>query len=72
MLLACQADAQGRTGLEQRPYPQATYLREILAACRKIDVQAIIKEGYTGPQIKEQLHRQRISTARQYKNNYTP
>ncbi|GHD18708.1 multifunctional CCA protein [Halioglobus japonicus] len=27
-LLACEADARGRTGLEDRPYPQANYLRE--------------------------------------------
>ncbi|MBE9548366.1 MAG: multifunctional CCA addition/repair protein [Proteobacteria bacterium] len=32
-LLACQADAQGRTGLEEQPYPQAAYLSE---ACRRV------------------------------------
>lgn len=63
LLIACQADAQGRTGFEQRPYPQLDYLWEILSACRKIDVQTIIQAGYSGAQIKEQLHRQRVHLA---------
>ena len=30
-VLACEADAKGRTGLENQPYPQADYLR---GSCR--------------------------------------
>ena len=33
-LLACEADARGRLGLEQRDYPQADYLRQAMAALR--------------------------------------
>ncbi|MES2606417.1 MAG: multifunctional CCA addition/repair protein, partial [Pseudomonadota bacterium] len=33
-LLACEADARGRTGLERRPYPQAERLRSVLATAR--------------------------------------
>ncbi len=72
LLIACQADAQGRTGFERRPYPQATYLWDILTACRKIDVQEIIQAGFSGAQIKEQLHRSYVHTAQQYKKNYIP
>jgi tRNA nucleotidyltransferase (CCA-adding enzyme) len=32
LLLACEADARGRTGLENQPYPQADYLRSARAA----------------------------------------
>lgn len=35
-LLACEADARGRLGLEERPYPQAGILRTALAAAREV------------------------------------
>ena len=35
-LLACEADARGRLGLEERPYPQAGILRSALAAAREV------------------------------------
>ncbi|MGB0846249.1 MAG: multifunctional CCA addition/repair protein [Thiolinea sp.] len=72
LLIACQADAQGRTGMENRPYPQANYLLGMLGVCQQIDVQTIIRDGFTGPQIKEQLHRLRISAVKQFKKNFTP
>lgn len=37
-LLACEADARGRTGLEQKPYPQAEKLRRCLQAARAANV----------------------------------
>ena len=36
-LLACEADARGRKGLETRDYPQAERLRRALAAARTVD-----------------------------------
>ncbi|GGP22982.1 multifunctional CCA addition/repair protein [Silvimonas iriomotensis] len=41
MLDACAADARGRLGLENTPYPQAEYLRALLAAARAVDAGAI-------------------------------
>ena len=35
-LLACEADARGRLGLEQRDYPQADYLRHALTVARAV------------------------------------
>ena len=35
-LLACEADARGRLGLEERPYPQAGILRTALAAASEV------------------------------------
>ncbi len=42
-LLACEADARGRTGLEDRDYPQADLLRTVFDAARTIDAGAIAK-----------------------------
>lgn len=41
-LLACEADARGRLGLERQPYPQAALLRKALAAAKGVDVKALV------------------------------
>lgn len=48
-LLACEADARGRLGLEQQPYPQPGILRNALAAAKRVDVKALV-ERYRDPQ----------------------
>jgi tRNA nucleotidyltransferase (CCA-adding enzyme) len=40
-LVTCEADARGRTGLENRRYPQAGYLRGAFAAAAAVDAAAI-------------------------------
>ncbi len=40
-LLACEADARGRTGLEARDYPQAARLARALDAARSVDAGAL-------------------------------
>jgi len=61
VLTACEADFRGRTGFEQRDYPQSQLMRNALEDCNKISVQEIIEQGYEGKQIAEQIHRQRVS-----------
>ena len=43
-LIACEADARGRAGLENRRYPQADFLRGAFAAASAVDAGAIAKE----------------------------
>ncbi|GAB7128556.1 multifunctional CCA addition/repair protein [Silvimonas sp. JCM 19000] len=43
MLRACRADARGRTGKEDTPYPQLDYLTHLLNAARAVDAGAIAK-----------------------------
>ena len=43
-LLACEADAKGRTGLEKRDYPQNAYLTTILNELSQLDLGALLKE----------------------------
>lgn len=35
-LLACEADARGREGFQDRPYPQAEFVRRVFAAARAV------------------------------------
>ena len=59
MLLACECDARGRLGLEDRPYPQRQRLNAALAAALAADAQATsaqaTAEGLSGPAIGQQV-----------------
>lgn len=57
-VLACEADARGRMGLEQRPYPQADYFRRAFTAARAIGVEAAAA-GAQGAAIGEQIRARR-------------
>lgn len=62
--LVCEADARGRTGLEQQAYPQADFLRGACAAAGQVDTAEIARNtskqgGPNGDRI-----RQAIETAR--------
>lgn len=65
-LLACEADAKGRTGLENQPYPQAGYLIAIADAARNIDTKNILDSDLKGPQIGDAIRRERISAIKSY------
>ena len=43
-LLACEADARGRTGLEDRDYPQSEQLRKLQAAATAVDVGKLLAQ----------------------------
>jgi tRNA nucleotidyltransferase (CCA-adding enzyme) len=62
--LACEADARGRTGLEDRPYPQRALLASACAAARAVDTAALAHEGaqrgLSGPAIGERIRAARI------------
>ncbi len=59
-LLACEADARGRTGLESKPYPQRQYLSAARDAAAAIKLSAEDATRLTGPAIADHLHRRRL------------
>ena len=59
-LVACEADYRGRLGLENRPYPQADYLREAVDRCRAVDASRFVEQGLKGPAIGEAIRRVRL------------
>jgi tRNA nucleotidyltransferase (CCA-adding enzyme) len=59
-VLACEADYRGRTGYEDRPYPQADQLRRAFAAARAMDT-AGIAAGKSGPEIGTAIRAARIA-----------
>lgn len=69
-LLACEADSRGRTGFEQRPYPQANYFREALEAAAAVSARDVLREGMEGAQIGVALRRGRLQAISRFKSDY--
>ncbi len=69
-LLCCEADARGRTGLEERDYPQPDYLRRALAECQKIQARELLTEGYEGVALGEALRSRRIEVANRFRKQF--
>ncbi len=63
-LLACQADAQGRQGFTERPYPQADLLRKIHSAVRATDLSAATADGSAPERIQQRVRQVRIAAIR--------
>ncbi len=71
-IAACEMDARGRLGLEQRDYPQAAYLRAAADAARAVKVQPLVEQGYKGAELGEALKRERLRALQAYKAAQTP
>jgi tRNA nucleotidyltransferase (CCA-adding enzyme) len=64
-LLACEADARGRAGREETPYPQADWFRAALDAARQTDKAPLQERGLEGPAFGQALREARIGNIRQ-------
>lgn len=68
-LLACEADARGRTGLEHQPYHQADYVRVAYLTAKAVDTRAVMQGQLKGSQIGvaiRQLRSQAVSICKQH------
>ena len=70
-IAACEMDARGRKGLEQRSYPQADYLRGAAKAAREVAVQPLLEQGFKGAELGEALKRERLKALKAYKEAAT-
>ncbi|MDH0895856.1 MULTISPECIES: multifunctional CCA addition/repair protein [unclassified Pseudomonas] len=68
-LAACEMDARGRQGLEQRDYPQADYLRGAMQAARAVAVQPLVERGFKGAELGEALKHERLKALKTYKKD---
>lgn len=71
-LWVCEADAKGRTGLENTPYPQANYVRAALKEALTIRVQDIIAQGHQGAAIRAALDEARDHHLQHWKETEGP
>jgi tRNA nucleotidyltransferase (CCA-adding enzyme) len=61
LLLACESDARGRAGLEDRPYPQADYLQRARDAAAAITLTEEERNSLQGPLLGERLREKRLA-----------
>jgi len=61
LLVACEADARGRAGLEERPYPQAAQLRAAYAAASAVTLSEQERAGLSGPEIGARIRSKRLA-----------
>lgn len=57
---ACTMDAKGRYGFEDKPYPQADYLRQAAQLLRELDVQPFLEQGLRDKQLGKAIERERL------------
>ena len=69
-LLACEADARGRTNFEQAPYPAAQWLRQLVNELGAISVQQFIDEGFTGAALGAALDQHRTDMIADFKKSH--
>ncbi|BBA35463.1 tRNA nucleotidyltransferase [Methylocaldum marinum] len=70
-LLACEADAKGRPGFENRPYPQAEWLRTARDAALAIPVQPLLEKGFKGESLGLELRRLRIEAVKSCRRQFS-
>ena len=57
---ACEADARGRTGMASNPYPNRQLLADYYLAAKSVGVKPLVKAGYQGKKLGEQIRQHRI------------
>jgi tRNA nucleotidyltransferase (CCA-adding enzyme) len=59
-VIACEADARGRKGLENRDYPQSELVRRAHAAARAVSLTEAERAGLNGEQIAQKIREARV------------
>jgi len=63
-LLACESDARGRLGLQQRNYPQTAHLQAMLDAALSVDTAALsalaMQQGLNGMEVGKRIEQARV------------
>lgn len=69
-LLACTADARGRTGRETAPYPQADLIRQAREAAAGVGAEPFKGQDLTGKALGAAIHKKRIEAIAQVKAEF--
>lgn len=70
-LVCCEADARGRTGFENRAYPQADFFRRALTAAQQIDLEPLRAQGLTGQAFGDAIARLRLDQITKLKQEFS-
>jgi len=60
-LICCEADARGRTGLEEKAYPQANHLRQAYHLAAGVSADTFSSEGLSGKALGNAIEKRRLA-----------
>jgi tRNA nucleotidyltransferase (CCA-adding enzyme) len=63
-LLACECDSRGRLGMENKPYPQAELLQQVLKSAQSVDAGAIAGKLNHPEKIREAVYQARLDAVK--------
>lgn len=69
-LLACEADARGRPGFENKEFPQGDFFRQALSVSKDVDIQRFRELGYENLALAEKIRETRISAVKKLKMDF--
>jgi tRNA nucleotidyltransferase (CCA-adding enzyme) len=72
LLLACESDARGRTGLEAQPYPQREYLLRVRDAAAVVGLTDDERRELKGPFLGERIRQKRLAAVTAVKETSCP
>ncbi|KFF65434.1 multifunctional CCA addition/repair protein [Pectobacterium brasiliense] len=67
LALTSEADARGRAGFEENPYPQGDYLREAFRVASQVSSADVVSDGFKGIDVRNELARRRIHALADWK-----
>ena len=70
-LLACEADARGRPGFENKDYPQGDFFREALKVTKNINVEELRNLGFEKLALANKIKEIRIKAVAELKNSFS-
>ena len=66
---ACEADARGRLGFEEKPYPSGQWLETVYQQTAQVSPQQFLDQGIKGKALGEAIHQERLGIIKQLANN---
>ncbi|MCW8830223.1 MAG: multifunctional CCA tRNA nucleotidyl transferase/2'3'-cyclic phosphodiesterase/2'nucleotidase/phosphatase, partial [Gammaproteobacteria bacterium] len=66
-LLACEADAHGRTGFENQYFEQSDYFRKAFKAAGNVDVAALREQGFENLALANKIKQERVRLVKEVK-----
>lgn len=70
ILLACEADARGRLGFSDKPYPSATFWRAAQATLKQVSPQPLLAQGLQGPDFIQALEAARLAALQSFHQHW--
>ncbi|MBT9184151.1 multifunctional CCA addition/repair protein [Pectobacterium punjabense] len=67
LALTSEADARGRAGFGENPYPQGDYLREAFRVAALVSSASVVADGFKGIDVRNELARRRIHALAEWK-----